>query len=434
MKKSVIILLTILILPTLIALEVTPSKDSYQPEELFQAQITGNFLTLTENNVFIYKNGKVHPEPTLKGLTKQNNVYYFYAVLPSVEGDYSFRIENAEYLERGKIKTDPIKIPINASFKDESDLFINPGFIIANNELSLKVKSLFGNTDLTAIFELTGEEKTLSLIEQTEETLNFNLPEAPPQQSKITINNYEIPVFLIKEFNPQFRNLEFLPHIIEGTIIPNNEYEFSVLIRNPTNNNLENIELTSELNTIFTPATIELLEPNQTAFINLTITIEEVDEPISSNIIATSNNDQFLLPVEFVLTDNETEVEVVDATNPPSGTPTGSGSGLGGGVGSLSCSQLGEICTGNQICSGDTVESKEGSCCIGICEEEESSLGSTITGIVLILILIGLIFYVIRKARKNKAAKSSGDILKDKEEKYKKRIEGRKVDGKLDSI
>ena len=430
MKKSVAILLTILILPTILALEVIPSKDSYQPEELFQAQITGNFLTLTENNVFIYKDGKVHPEPTLKGLTKQNNIYYFYAVLPSLEGDYSFRIENAEYLERGKIKTDPINLHINASFKDESDLYINPGFIIANNDLSLKVKSLFGNTDITATFELTGEEKILSVIEQTEETLNFNLPEAPPQQSKIIINNYEIPVFLIKDFNPQTRNLEFLPHIIEGTIIPNNEYEFSVLIRNPTTSNLENIELTSDLNTIFTPNLIELLEPNQTIFVNLTITIEEADEPISSNIIATSNNDQFLLPVEFLLTNNKTEVEVVDATTPPEPTNSGSGSGLG----SLSCAQLGEICTGNQACSGDTVESVEGSCCIGICEEEESSLGSTLTGIALILILIGLIFYVYRKAKKNKAAKSSGDVLKDKEERYKKRIEGKKVDGKLDSI
>jgi len=433
MKKGVqflTILLVILILPTFLALEIIPSKDSFQPEELFQVQITGNFLTLTEDNVFIYQEGKVHPEPTLKGLTKQNNVYYFYAVLPSVEGDYSFRIENAEYLERGKIKTDPINIPINSSFKDESDLYINPGFIIANDELSIKVKSLFGNTDITATFELTGEEKTLSIIEQTENTLNFNLPEAPPQMSKIIINNYEIPIFLIKDFNPQIRNLEFIPHLIEGTITPNNDYQFSVLIRNPTNNNLENIVLTSELNTVFSPSTIEILEPNQTIFVNLTITIEEIEEPISSNIIATSNNEQFLLPVEFIITDNETEVEVIDATIPIGTTSSNTGSGSG----PLSCAQLGEICTGNQACSAETVESREGPCCIGICVAEESSLSSTITGIVLILLLIGLIAYVVRKARKNKAGKSSNDILKDKEEKYKKRIEGKKVDGKLDNI
>ncbi len=434
MKKSVqiILLFAILILPTALALEVTPSKDSYQPEELFQAQITGNFVTLTENNVFIYKEGKVHPEPTLKGLTKQNNIYYFYAVLPSVEGQYSFRIENAEYLERGKIKTDPISIPINATFEDESDLFINPGFIVANNEISLRVKSLFGNTDLTATFELTGEQKTLSLIEQTEEVLNFNLPEAPPQQSKITVNDYEIPVFLIKEFEPTTRSIEFIPHIIEGTILPNSDYQFSILIRNPTENNLENIILTSDLNTIFNPSTIELLEPNQTAFINLTITIEEAEEPISSNVLATSNNEQFILPVEFTITNNETEIEVVDATNPPAGS--GTTPGTGSGTGSLSCAQIGEICTNNQVCSGDTVASVEGSCCIGICEEEESSLGSTITGVVLILILVGLLYYVYRKSKKNKAAKSTGDVLKDKEEKYKRRIEGRKVDGKLDTI
>jgi len=429
MKKSALILLAILLLPTILAIEITFSKETYQPQELFQVQITGNFLTLTEDNLFIYKDGKAHPEPTLKGVTKQNNIYYFYATLPNKPGNYSFRIHNSEYLVRGALNTETIIRPFNIILEDESDLYINPGFIIPDEEISLNVKSLFGNTELTATFELTGEEKILSLTEQVEKTIFFNLPEAPPQQSKIIINDYEIPVFLIKKFNDQTSNLEFIPHLIQGTITPNNDYEFSVLVRNPTNRVLENITLSSDLTTVFNPSIITTLEPNQTTFINLTITIADAEEKLNGQITADINNENFYLPIEFIITSNETEVVVIDATNTPDSVPRGTG-----GSGGLSCNQIGSICTGNQVCSADTVESIEGPCCIGICEEPKSDTSSTIIGIVLILILAGLIFYVYRRSKKKKGMKSTGEVLEDKREKYKKRMKGEKVDGKLDTI
>jgi hypothetical protein len=432
MKKSVQIftlLGILLLLPSILAIEITFSKDLYQPQELFQAQITGNFLSLTEENIFIYKGPKAHPEPIIKGLTKQNNIYYFYAILPNEPGNLTFRIENTEYLERGVIKSEPIIRPLNLVLEDESDLSINPGFIIANNDdIELKVKSLFGNVDVSAIFEPTGEEKFLSLIEQEEETIKFSVPTLGPGQTKITINDYEIPVFLIKNLPPS-SNLEFIPHIIEGTITPNNDYQFIVLIRNPGPTTLENIAFSSELNTNFEPSLIELLEPNQTVLINLTITIEEVEEDINSNILATLNEQEFFLPVAFVITNNETEVEVIDATN----TPITNG-GSGSGASSLSCSQLGNLCTDQQSCSGDSVESLEGPCCIGSCLEEESGSSSFIIGVVLLIILVLTIGYVVWRAKRKKNLKSPEQILEDKKVKYKKRMKGEKVDGKLDKV
>ena len=429
MKKSaqyLTLLIAILLLPTILAIEITTSKDTYQPQELFQAQITGNFLSLTENNVFIYKGDKVHPEPTLKGITKQNNIYYFYSILPNEPGNFTFRVENAQYLERGVIKTESINTPVTILLEDESDLYINPGFIIPNDDFSITIKSIYGNTDLNAIFELTGEEKILSLIEQTEETLNFKLPEAPPQQSKITINNYEIPVFLIKKLNNTIQDLEFIPHLIEGTITPNNNYEFAVLIRNPTTHNLNNIVFTSDLTTTFNPSTIELLEPNQTAFINLTITVEEAEEKLDGRVIAQTDNSEFYLPIEFIITQDVEKVEVTDATNTPT-NPANSPT-------TLSCSQLGTICLVDQACNGDTVESIEGPCCIGTCEDAGSSSSSTWIGIVLIVLLVLIIAYIVWKAKKKKNLKSADQILEEKQDKYKKRMKGEKVDGKLDSV
>jgi len=426
MKKSVILLLTILLIPSILAIDISTSKEAYQPQELFQAQITGNFLKITNNNVFIYRDGKVHPEPTIKGLTKQNNIYYFYSILPNEPGNYSFRIEGTQYLERGIVKSEDIITPINILLEDESDLYINPGFIIAQDDFSIKVKSLFGNTDLTAIFEPTGEEKQITLIEQVEETLNFKLPLLGPGQTKVTINDYEIPIFLIKNVELPNNNLEFIPHIIEGTITPNNDYHFSILIRNPTNRNLENIAFASDLTTNFNPSTIELLEPNQTTFINLTITIDQVEDNLNGQITATSGEDNFYLPIAFIITSNETEVEVNDATDLPTDPSTPPST--------LSCSQLGSICFSDQMCEGDSVESLEGSCCIGLCVEKSGSSTTTYIGIILIVVLIILIIYIFLKARSRKKLKSAEEILKEKQGKYKKRLQGKKVDGKLDSV
>ena len=81
MKKSVFLLLLIVGLVSsigsILAVEMVLSKNSYQPQELLQAEITGNFFSLTLDNIFIFKGDKLHSEPVIKDLTKQNNIYYF---------------------------------------------------------------------------------------------------------------------------------------------------------------------------------------------------------------------------------------------------------------------------------------------------------------------------------------------------------------------
>ena len=259
MKRGIIIFLIVLIIPFVTAVEITLIKTSYQPQELLQAEITGNFESLNSNNVFIYKGNKSHPEPVIKDLTKQNNKYYFYANLPNSEGNFSFRIENTEYLERGVSKSDTIIRDFKIEYKNTSDLSISPGFIIPSNDFIIRIKSLYLNQDVTATFEATGEAKTISLIEGIEKSIKFSLPELVPQQSKISIGSYEIPVFLIKDTDKPISQtkFEFTPFEIIGTIMQENDYDFVINIMNTGNENLTNIELSSDLNTQFIPETID---------------------------------------------------------------------------------------------------------------------------------------------------------------------------------
>ncbi|MEK6914605.1 MAG: hypothetical protein AABW83_03035 [Nanoarchaeota archaeon] len=427
MKKSLILCLLFLIFlfsfSNILAIEIIYSKDSYQPQELFQAQITGNFISLNENNIFIYKEGKVHAEPVIKGLTKQKDTYYFYTILPNYPGNFTLRIKDASYLERGIIKNELIVRPLIIELKNQSDLYINPGFIIPKDDFSIKVKSLYKNTEISAKFEATGEEKKLFLTEQIEETLNFKLPKLPSQNSKLIINNYEIPVFLVNKFEPIYE-IEFIPNIIEGTIISNSRYDFVVVIRNPTGKNLENIILSSDINVSFNPSKIEFLESNKTTIVNLTITIDKVEEKFSGKIKASTNNKDFYLPIKFIITKNETEIKVIDSTNPTNNISTNI----------LSCSQIGNICNSDETCNGDTINSLEGNCCIGLCEEKSSESYSKIIGIILIIVLILMIIYIIIKIRRKRNLESPEDILEEKKSRYKRRMEGKEVSGKLDNI
>ena len=100
--------LMLILTPFFSALEINILEQSYDPQETLQAEITGNFLTLGSKNIFIYRHGIPRPMPVISDLMLKNDIYYFYAILPRTEGNYSLKIEDAEYLVEGKIKTERI--------------------------------------------------------------------------------------------------------------------------------------------------------------------------------------------------------------------------------------------------------------------------------------------------------------------------------------
>ena len=104
----IILLLIFLITPSILALEIKLSGDSYQPGETLQAEITGNFVSLKLENVLVYKEGIPRSNPVISDLTYQDGIYYFYALLPKQEGNFSLRIEDSQYFEQENLKSDTI--------------------------------------------------------------------------------------------------------------------------------------------------------------------------------------------------------------------------------------------------------------------------------------------------------------------------------------
>jgi len=424
MKKSVLIsIFLIFLMPLVLAVDITPSKESYQPGELFQVEITGNFISLNKDNIFIYQGDKAHSDPVIKGLTRQDNIYYFYALLPKQTGNYSVRIQDTRYIDRGKIISDPVSKDFIIELKNTSDLYINPGFVIPKEDFSINVKSLYKNPTITATLEGTGESKTIELLEEEEEELKFKLPNLPPQKLILSIADYKIPIFLVKKFEQELiKRLEFLPFKLEGKVIENEDYSFNILLRNDGNQNVTNISFSSELDLTINPDFINLIKPGNSILLNITIRVPEVEgNLLEGNIDSEFEGNKMSIPVRLEITENEEEVEIEEIIAPSE---------------QLACEFIGVLCIDDETCDADTIASLEGPCCTGECIIEKKGGISTIIAIIIFIIILGVIGYLIYRIRKKKNIKSPEELLKEKTKNFSRRMQkpSKEVSGNLDKI
>jgi len=202
MKKSlsllfVLILFAILTINLISAIEIKLSKDSYNPQETLQAEITGSFVSLSIENILIYEGDTPRAQPVVSDLTKQGDIYYFYAILPSQESNYSIKIENAEYTEAGTKKTDAITKAFKIIKTNASSLQINPGFISTSTDFSVKIKALNSNQEITAVFNQKSQD--FFSIEDIEKTISFSVTNLTSGKYDLKINDYTLPVFVIEK-------------------------------------------------------------------------------------------------------------------------------------------------------------------------------------------------------------------------------------------
>lgn len=416
-------ILFLLMINLAFSIEITLAKDNYYPHETFQAEITGHFISLKPENIFIYKNEVPRPSPIISDLTEQESKFYFYAQLPKEEGNYSLKIKNAEYTVEGELKTDDLvkSFTIKKSNQSLSVLSINPGFVVATEDFSIKIKSPFKNQEITTNFEAIGETKNLSLIEDEEKTLQFSIAGAGSGKTNLKIGNYNIPVFIIKYTPPPERKeLNFIPSEIKAIVTPGTDYFFKLILENSGEKNLTNIKFSNNLNAVIYPDLIALLPKGERKVINITIPIsQKAKNNISGQIKAEFENTFQTLGVLFQITKNQSKVNLTGTTVTPD----------------LSCTKIGKKCVYPEKCTGQATESLEGPCCLGECIEKKETDYSWIFGVILLLLLIVIVFFLYRKARQKQKPKSTEEILKEKSEKFNERMNpSEEVRGKLDRI
>tara|TARA_Y100000034_G_C6907017_1_gene421239 strand:- start:2366 stop:3736 length:1371 start_codon:yes stop_codon:yes gene_type:complete len=450
--KLLLIIISLILIPTVLAIQIDLSRSTYQPGELLQAEITGNFISLESENVLIYEQGKVHSTPVISDLTYESNIYYFYAILPNSEGDYSVRIEDAKYTVGGQTKDDTIIEEFTIQESNGSALSINPGFVIADEDFEIKVKSLTGNLDITAILEATGQEQTAFLVEDSEELLSFSvsgITEPTNISISLEINDedeesggfledlfgggsdesedgpstseYIIPVFVIdKIIKPSEEPIEkteliFVPEALSGKVTL--KYAFKIILKNSGTTEIRNIEITTDSEIVLEKTNIDLLIPNEQTEIDIIIPDDlEIGKEFPGVITASFDDEQVNIPFLFEITDDVKAIEIIPDTTP-----------------ALSCTEKnGTICEDDEECSISTVSSTDpGSCCTATCEKEKKSKTGLVIGILIILIIVVtiVIFYI--KGKRRLAPKSTDEILREKDEDFSDRMKGSPISGGL---
>ena len=141
MKKLFILLSALILIPGIFAIS-TNLKTNYSPRETMIVRIDGNFLNpITPENVFFYSGRQL--VALEYDVAKIDDSFYIYAILPSIERNYTLVIKNAHYFELGKERKEELRYNFSVS-GNISEFTIKPGFVIASTDFPITVES---NTD-----------------------------------------------------------------------------------------------------------------------------------------------------------------------------------------------------------------------------------------------------------------------------------------------
>lgn len=411
MKKFLIFLLILLILPSVLAVEVQLNENFSQGETLI-AKVSGNFISaLTKDKVFFYKEHTRTPmEYDVMGA---NGEYYIYALLVGKSsGEYSISIEGAQYMKGVEVsEEDIIK---NFSITDKTaDFYVTPGFSVASGDFSLEIQNLKDSTievnvktDSSGraifIYPEISEESNIQLISGQKKKVDFKLSPGAAAFKKIQFqtNNtfYEIPISI--------------PTSSEG--IP--ESTFS-LEPSKFNYSFSTKSVTKKTIYLYNTGTVDMLNislslsESLTPFVNTSIhQIEKLDansnlavELIFSSKVETSVEGELKAKSGETISYSSISVQFVNDYVAPKNQS--------GQYSIKSCEELqGVICNNESVkCNKELISAKDGWCCKGNCSAVKKSSAGKVVAVIIILALIGggVWFYF----KKFKKAKKPVDLV-----------------------
>ncbi|MDP3881613.1 MAG: hypothetical protein Q8Q31_01915 [Nanoarchaeota archaeon] len=390
------------------ALEISMKK-VYSPGETIIAEIRGPIFDpiLLEDVEFKRENVRVPLEYDLK---KFGDNYFIWAGAPKSPGNYTFLMKDVATTINGK--EEKIDFAYNFSVSGEMiEYSVVPGFILTSQDIEIDItlnrdldKNISLGDDNLQIFLQPGDNKIKILFR---DLVNYD-------DKRFKVGAYLLPVKLIDNDFKEIvikKGLVISPSVISerGSLDVRSNYTLSV--RNSEDKEIKNIHFTyDESKFRILPKGNFSLNPNQTRYYNLTIlnisNLKDYEE-----IYARSNASyaRLLVNINIVanseLNDSDLNSSSINKTNKE-----------------LRCSEIrgGRFCSAGQVCSGQSVSSLDGSCCIGACNIKKKSGSNSWLGYILGLILVGILGYVYYNYQKTK--KNKGDSFKKKVDAAEKKL------------
>jgi hypothetical protein len=396
MKRGFVIgiLIALILISGVSALSID-LKDLYDQKETGIAKISGDIRQpITKSQISFYR-GHVAVPSFEYDLVKIGNDYYVWFVTPNTANNYSIEVKDVSAVIAGSLKTTTLTKNFSVS-GNLSDYYITPGAIVSNKDFNIEFVL---NADDVEIIDINFPENRNVTINPGENTVKFSLSSL--DKTKITTiiaGKYSIPAYLItnsvitnttsnvgaENASNTSTRFDVSPKRIERTLNVNDDRTYPVEIFNLGGENLSDIKIDYNKKVlVIEPSLIESIAQNGSALLKLTVLgSENVEE------VVTIRKDNVTINLF---------VKISFATTNTSNQSGGSimfdcGIELGG-----------KICTMEQICTGRTESSKQGSCCVGECISASGGSSSKAwIGWLIAIVVIGVIGYLYSKYKKVK--------------------------------
>lgn len=251
MKKAGIFFLSFVFAVSLVSSASIEMDSEFDREGLMIVIISGNFEKIPKiEDIVVFR----RDTPTIialenRDLKKIGEDYYFSAKAPINQGNYTLEIGNIIYRVGREFKDSPLLKNFSVS-ENLADFSVIPGTISAKESFSIKIENL-KEIGITLSAKLLEIEDIFSLRAGESRTLNFNaktIPASVLNYLEIETENtkYNIPVFIFEgasDEEPLEKRFEFIPTSINATFATNSPGKRIIYLSNTGGQNLENISL-----------------------------------------------------------------------------------------------------------------------------------------------------------------------------------------------
>lgn len=365
-------------------------KENYQPEETIIGSIEDSVVSQIYLNQIEFLRGHIRI-PVEYDIVRLDDKYYFWILAPRTEGNYTVLVKDIIVNNEGENKK--VSYISNIHVAGESINYnVKPGAVIALKDFELEIN----------MNKKSGEEISTSLesyeriyLRPGKNILAVKIADIVNGKSILQIGQYKIPVYsaagLKKTSMGEVKQgISFYPGEILEEVNLTDKKVYNISIKNLKNETIYDISFnySKELFDI-KPISINRLAPN--ASVNLSLSVKnKIQSNINERIIAKSGNEtaSFLLLILIARNNlslnNSSRIEQIEESE------------------KYYCPQLsGVVCNEESSCNGDEVESLDGLCCIGICENKENAdkrwIGYALAFFVAIVLV--LVFIKYRKSK-----------------------------------
>ncbi len=432
MRKELFILVFVILICSGSAI-TTNLADSYKQKQTVTIKIDGSILQPLQESQVKLKRGNTYVAFE-RGLASFDDAYYLWIVTPGVEGNYKLVIENIQSIVNGQSQLVTYEKNFNVTNESE-DYYITPGVEVASADFYVtavngkdviqQISVDFPNRHInlypgeTNIFfpisEFAGTQtidlnvgkyqvpaKIFGIEISTNSSLNNTDANFTLNNTNTTLNG--INVSLNNSGNGNFSTIVsgnysflFVTPIIK-TNLSNSSTNVSVKfqIKNDGEDEIKNLKFFYNKEYFFIDYRNETIEPNKSREFNLVIK-KAPGKYYRGSILAKAGSFSKYMVV------------MVDVANQPLNKPIVEYVMQNQSNLYYYCNEIDKdarVCSAEQSCSGNEVDSLDGKCCIGQCETPSSGrgVGSWIGYLIgiLLIIVIGYVFLKYRKVNSNK--------------------------------